>query len=414
MRICCCFPLIVLTCALIGQGAQIPEHPTVPESMGVNIHFTDPRPGEMEMLTEAGFKWVRMDLGWNVTERMRGVYDFSAYDRLLEALDAKHIHALFILDYSNHNYDNGLSPFTDEGRAAFANWAVAAAEHFKGRGILWEMYNEPNGGFWKPKPDANSYSRLALVVGKALRQAAPDETYIGPAMAGMAFSYLQTCLDAGVLEYFSAVSVHPYRQKAPETVVSDYARLRAMIAQAGPQGKTIPIISGEWGYSERYHNQNEANQGKTLAREFLINLAEGIPLSIWYDWHDDGENVKDPEHHFGIVHHAVLKDSPTLYAPKPAYFAAKTLAATFADFRLEKRLPVGGKDDYVLLFTDRASRRIAAWTSAEHPHDLTIPMEGSFHLMSHLGDDLGEKTAAADGLHLTLTDAPVYLSPSPH
>ena len=40
-----------------------------------------------------------------------------------------------------------------EGRKAFARWAAAAARHFQGRGILWEVYNEPNTKFWKPKAD---------------------------------------------------------------------------------------------------------------------------------------------------------------------------------------------------------------------------------------------------------------------
>lgn len=34
----------------------------------------------------------------------------------------------------------------------FAHWAAAAAQHFRGRGILWEMYNEPNIRFWRPEP----------------------------------------------------------------------------------------------------------------------------------------------------------------------------------------------------------------------------------------------------------------------
>ncbi len=229
-------------------------------------------------------------------------------------------------------------------------------------------------------------------------------------MAGMEFTYLQKCFDAGVLQYFSAVTVHPYRQEEPETVAKDYAKLRAMIAQAAPAGKKIPVISGEWGYSERFRNQNEENQGKTLAREFLTNLAEGIPLSIWYDWHDDGDDPKNAEHRFGIVHHAFLKDGLTPYAPKPAYLAAKTLGTTFAGYRFEKRLPVGGPNDCVLLFNNGNAHAIAAWSTSHEQHDVTIPIQGAVHRTSHVGDDLGDKVAAADGLHIVLTDAPVYLT----
>src|SRR5690242_3720046 len=62
--------------------------PVVPEGLGVNIHFTDPRPGEMEMIAAAGMRIVRMDFGWGAIERKAGEYDFSAYDRLVKACEA--------------------------------------------------------------------------------------------------------------------------------------------------------------------------------------------------------------------------------------------------------------------------------------------------------------------------------------
>jgi polysaccharide biosynthesis protein PslG len=203
--------------------------PQVPDGLGVNIHFIDPRPGELEMLAAAGFRWVRMDFSWESSEREKGKYDFSAYDRLLAALEKDHIRAVFILDYANRHYDGGLSPSSDTGRRAMARCAVAAAGHFRGRGILWEMYNEPNIGFWKPKPDVNQYAKLALEVGRALRAAEPGETYIGPAASTIDFAFLEKCFQAGLLEYWSAVSVHPYRQGGPEAAAAEYARLRKLI-----------------------------------------------------------------------------------------------------------------------------------------------------------------------------------------
>ena len=162
------FVLTFLAAVLCGVSARAaaPPSPVVPEGLGVNIHFTDPKPGEMKMLADGGFRIVRMDFVWGGTEREKGKYDFSAYDRLMTALEPHGIKALFILDYSNKNYDDGLSPCSDEGRKAFAAWAAAAAQHFKGRGILWEMYNEPNITFWKPKPKVEDYVLLALEVGK--------------------------------------------------------------------------------------------------------------------------------------------------------------------------------------------------------------------------------------------------------
>src|SRR5437016_2614736 len=120
---------------------SIANSETLEQGLGVNIHFTDPQPGEMKMIADAGFRWVRMDFVWADTERAPGRYDFSAYDRLMQSLDQFRLHALFILDYRNVLYDNGAPPRSERAIQAFATWAVAAAKHFAGRGIIWETYN---------------------------------------------------------------------------------------------------------------------------------------------------------------------------------------------------------------------------------------------------------------------------------
>src|SRR5215204_5505757 len=154
---------LCLFCTIAQAGELIPS--TLPAGLGVNIHFTDPRAGEMKMLADAGFKFVRMDFSWRHTENEKGVYDFDPYDRLLKALDEHHIRALLILDYNNPHYDQGMSPCSDQGRKAFAKWAAAGAKRFAGRGVIWEMYNEPNiSPFWKPQPKPDDYVKLALAV----------------------------------------------------------------------------------------------------------------------------------------------------------------------------------------------------------------------------------------------------------
>jgi polysaccharide biosynthesis protein PslG len=394
-----------------SPAADLPG-PAVPGGLGVNIHFTDAKPGEMKQLAEAGVRWVRMDLAWAGTEREKGNYDFSAYDRLMADLERFNIRAIFILDYTNPHYDSGISPATDEGRAAFARWAVAAVKHFRGKGVIWEMYNEPNIGFWKPKPDVEHYIKLALAVGKALREAEPKEIYIGPATSEIDFKFLEACFQAGLLEYWRAVSVHPYRQTPPETVIADYAKLRQMIEKYAPKGKKVPIISGEWGYSETWKDFDEEKQGKYLARQFLINLSEGIPISIWYDWHDDGENPREAEHHFGAVKFP-YQGKEQAYKAKPAYEAAKTLAEEFRGFTFKERLKVGGPEDFVLAFVKGKETRYAAWTTASGPREVTVPLKGkAYSVRDHGGKRLPQAKADANGLPLKLTDSPQYLQAS--
>src|SRR5262245_5178061 len=108
--------LACLTLVLAARSwCAVEPHPTVPEGVGVDIHFADPQPGEMKMLVASGVRWVRMDFKWSDIERVKGQYDFSASDRLMAKLDEHKMRAVLILCCRNKFYDNGLSPYTDEG-----------------------------------------------------------------------------------------------------------------------------------------------------------------------------------------------------------------------------------------------------------------------------------------------------------
>jgi hypothetical protein len=382
----------------------------IPDGLGVNIEFTDPRPGEMKMLSQAGFRWVRMDLKWDVTEPEPGRYDFAAYDRLMSSLAENDLKALFILDYTNPAYDNGAPPHSETARRAFAQWAVAAAKHFAGRGVVWEMYNEPNiAHFWPPRPNVKDYIALALAVGRAFRESVPGEKLIGPATSGIDFDFLAACFKAGLLEYWSAVSVHPYRRSDPETAAADYCRLRAMIKTYAP-AKQVAIFSGEWGYSSVWPGLSDDQQGQLLARSWLTNLGNAVPVSIWYDWRDDGLSAVEPEHHFGTVYNAYHEERDPVFDPKPAYLAAKTLTTFLSGYHFEKRLATGGADDYLLAFRKGSSLRLAAWTTSTHAHQISIPVSpGQYAVSSHTGQNITVVTAAQESLVVAITNAPVYL-----
>lgn len=63
---------------------------------GTNIHFYDPQPGEMPQLAQA-FSVARYDFVWAVTEKKRGVYDFSHYETLLKSLKKYNVQPYWIL-----------------------------------------------------------------------------------------------------------------------------------------------------------------------------------------------------------------------------------------------------------------------------------------------------------------------------
>ena len=427
------FASFVVSSSVGAPHPSLPP-PVIPECLGVNIHFTDPKPGEMEMLAAAGFKWVRMDFAWAATERAKGEYDFAAYDRLVAHLDKHQLRALFILDYGNPLYDDGLPPRTDESRTAFAAWAAAAVSHFAGKGYLWEMWNEPNlAQFWKPKPDVQQYIALAKITAAALKKAAPDEAFIGPATSTIDLSFLEACCQAGLLESWAGVSVHPYRQTAPETAEEELRSVRLLIRKYAPKDKApgdIPVISGEWGYSSAWKDFDEEKQAKYAARQLLNNIANDVALSIWYDWRDDGTDPKEAEHHFGLVHHEYHEGRNPVYDPKPAYQVVKTLTQQLAGMRFNKRLiPDLARQSGVLdLFTSEGEIRVAAWTrqttapppTPQHSAAFQLPLRdevllpispGSIESIDIVGKRQIAHQATMEGLRFELTDKVEYLRP---
>ncbi len=370
----------------------------VPQGLGVNIHFYQGNETDLSMMETSGMGIIRMDISWDGAEKTPGFYDFSQYDQLVSDMEARGIRILFIIDYGNTLYDEGLPPHSDAGRQASARFCAALAARYASKSIIWELWNEPNlGQFWKPEPDVDAYMAWCHVVVPAIRQADPDACIIAPAVSRIDRTFLRGCFERGLLELVDGISVHPYRSPdhAPESALKEYKALKIMIDEMKPAGRGhIPIISGEWGYTTK--ELSPELQGKYLARQWLANLSESVPISIWYDWHDDGQNPEEREHHFGTV--------TWEYAPKPAYVAMKTLIEQLDGYLPGGRLQLGSDTDFAVVFHKEDAWRLALWTTGE-PHEVFLP-EG-LRLgagTDWLGNPLERKTENA----CLVMDAPAY------
>lgn len=406
----------------LGLAHELPE-PVFPAGVGVNIHFVTGHERDLDLIAAAGFRFIRMDFGWSSIERSKGQYHWSDYEQLLANLDKRGIRAVLILDYSNPLYEpevtstNPLthqlhhttaSPQHPESIAAFAAWAGAAARHFRGRHVIWELWNEPNIDFWSPKPDVQQYTALALAAAKAVRQADPQATIVGPASSGFPWQFLETFLKSGILEYLDAVSIHPYREpkRSPETAQTDYRRLRELIDRCAPASKSgqIPILSGEWGYSSHRRGVSVETQAAFAVRQQIFNLFEGVALSVWYDWKNDGTDPNENEHNFGTM--------TSELEPKPAYTAIRVFTRQLDGFRVARRLPLENAQDYILVCTNSfGEQKLAGWTLGE-PHSVTLNLSQAGTSLAGTASDGTEFKPAlqADGCELELGSAPKYLS----
>jgi len=388
----------------LAAKTMLPE-PVIPDALGVNIHFKE-ECQDLDLIAEAGWRFIRMDHWWSAVEAKKGAYDFDrpGYDALTQGCRRRGIRLLYILCYDNRLYTRTRAVRTDEARNAFAAFAAAAARHHRGRGIIWEIWNEPNiKNFWKPEPRVEDYMALVKATVPRMRQADPDAFICAPATSGIPLPWLEDCFKRGLLDLVDAVSVHPYRSQVPETVVQDYERVRRLIRQHASSGKEVPLISSEWGYSNINWDKkrlSEEQQAARMIRQWLVNLDQDIRISIWYDWKDDGTDPANREHHFGTVY-------PDLQ-PKPAYRAAKVFMVILKGYRVAGRIDLGSENDWALRLASGPRQAVAVWTTGP-PHTVRLGVSaGRGTLVRMLGQ---KKPVSWEGraLELDVNGHPQYL-----
>src|SRR5207244_7168937 len=104
-------------------------------------------------------------------------------------------------------------PRTPAGVEAYCNFARAAVKRYAGKVDYWQIWNEPNGGFWKGKPE--EYARLLAAAGQAVHEANPDAKVPGLNMAFGDVLWAEKTLKLVPYDCFDIACFHPYRPPCP-------------------------------------------------------------------------------------------------------------------------------------------------------------------------------------------------------
>ncbi len=358
----------LITFFLIAEtsAAQLPAAGTT-GGVGVNLWHNGE---DWSLVQSTGAKFVRMNLYSSQCETGSiGNYNFTASgdDAMVAACQQRGIRVMYDLFWGNPLYGP-----TDMGSAAwrqnYANFAAAAARNFKGKGIVYELWNEPNG-YGQGAEVAENYMAFVNEVSTAMRAADPSCTIIGPAVNDNGgTTFLTDCIDRGLLDKVDAISLHPYANppwSVPENVVSRYAAVRDLMQTRG--GKTLPIVSSEWGYSTPAVSGNEELQGDYLARSTLVNLSQGIPLSIWFEFRDRSKTGDEWENNYGMVAHDDATGAQT--GLRPAYYQMQELTQSLRGTTFSRRRTDGWwmeSNDWLLEFAlPTGETTLAAWTAGD-------------------------------------------------
>ena len=403
-------------------GAPV-DFSTIPQSCGVQVKGKEMGPESLDLIKELGVKVVRRGLLWEGVEKSTGNYDFSDYDEFFKLCKERGLTIIAPLAFKNKLYPD---PTQDErGRQAFAKFCGAAAGHYRGETVIWEIWNEPNvQTFWgkhgkghNSDQYADEYIAMLNACVPLMRKADPKCTILGGAVSGLweeSFKWMDFCFQKGILKTgIDAWSVHPYSTASPESYIDAYARMRASMKQYAAKTNVIvinsergfPVKKGAEGYSGGSENKVYEYQAWQLVRQFMIDQSCDIKLTSWYEWG-------------GTEGFALYNAKEKI--KNPAYNAYKVMIDQLTGYHFDKRIKLTSDLDYVMQFVNRnGAVKLVAWTASSEPknldatvpHEVTLPVatSGPFETFSIYGEK-GSVAVKDKGIVVNLTGAPQYIS----
>jgi hypothetical protein len=213
---------------------------------GVCAHVTRGEDAEktFELASAAGIGWVRSDFDMYYCYK-NGKFDFSFYDRIVEAAEAKGVRVLPIL----YIEPNGVDPVW-ERLDLWSGYVRELVKHFGERLPVLEIWNEPNiKSFWRFEPDVSKYLLVLKSAYETVKATNPAIQVSFAGVAGWDYEYIESALKLGAANYFDILSIHPYCYPyAPEGTSYDKCldEDKRLLAKYGAAGKKIWITELGW------------------------------------------------------------------------------------------------------------------------------------------------------------------------
>lgn len=426
-----CAAAVTCSVATMACATNPIENPGIPQSCGMQLKNHNFTTKDLAQVHELGFGVVRKGMYWHTVEKTKGSYEFDEYDRFVDDAERLGLTVVACLFGENkiHEDDGEGGIQTEAGRKGFANFAAAMAERYKGRNIVWEIWNEPNvRTFWRKsgmhnsEPFAEEYTLLVKETVAAMLKADPGCFVAAGAVSNYwqpSYEWTEYCFQKGILQSgIRGWSVHPYGVKTPEEYAIGHGRTRDLLRQYG--APDMPIINTERGYAvEQKENTAEGwsggeeqraleHQAWHFVRQVMADQMHDVRMTVWYEW-DGGDSWTGSA--LALV---------TEQGPRPSGKAAKAMFEQLNGYRFVRRLNTNYPQDYALLFArDTGERKLVVWTAPEAgeapekaiPHDMQISTggQGGIAVVDLYGASV-EPRAVGDGHSITVSGAPAYVA----
>lgn len=299
---------------------------------------------ELETYRKGGADWIRIDINWFLIQRSGPTsYDWAPFDRVVTAATARGLRVLATILYTpSWARPAGSDPlYPPSDLSTYASFCAAAAAHYAPLGVhTWEIWNEPNIGFWKPRPDPARYAQMLELAYPAIKRADPasfvvsaglspfDASGDANATAMNPLTFLERMYAAGAGGSFDALGWHPYNFTG---IFFHPASAWSQVAETSPSARSIMVAHGDaakqiWGTEFGAPTGTSPASVSDAAQAQLVTAGYARwrtwsfagPL-FWFSFRDAGTNTADREQNFGLLRYD--------FSPKPSFAAYQAAVA---------------------------------------------------------------------------------------
>lgn len=239
-------------------------------------------PQNLELMKQAGIRWVRADFSWNSVESKDGNWNFEHLDRVVAETKKNGLQILPILDYD--------VPWATPAYKHLDQWLVYVEKivsRYKNDIKYWEVWNEENlQGFWREKPDGANYKILLEATYKKIKEIDPNLVVLYGGTAGIPFEFIEKSFEAGAAKYFDVFNIHPYRSGMTSVQASlryeeDIKKLVGIMKKYDVDQKKIWIT--EFGWATPPGQDRSSQAVLVAARKILDPEGANWPVAVLLD-----------------------------------------------------------------------------------------------------------------------------------
>jgi hypothetical protein len=295
---------------------------------------------QLEVLATAlcGAKVVRTGPEWGSIQPGKDVWDWGTLDRLVELYGDSGIEIQALLGFcpkwAAPPEKQQSRDWLDWSRGApdldaFGRYAYQAARRYKGKIRYWEVWNEPDIGFFRGTLD--EYLAMLATAHDSIEKASPKAKVLTGGFASMEHPSLKKDFHKQVViqgkDHFDVHAFHAHGG------FDSYARTidDKFLAMRESTGTRQPWYANETAVSSMEGAQKM--QAETLYKKFLFSWSRGAIGYNWYDLRNDGFDPRNGEHNYGLL----TND----FYPKAAYPVYNALALYFKGTDFDRQLELG-------------------------------------------------------------------------